>query len=80
MMHFDFETQYTLKIPKPQDLVKINMGFTNGVDYTMIIMGISIEIPVIYDFYLVVNYLRIVSRLYITPVLSVDEKPTCPSG
>jgi hypothetical protein len=56
------------------------MGFTNGVDYTMIIMGISIEIPVIYDFYLVVNYLRIVSRLYITPVLSVDEKPTCPSG
>ena len=24
MMHFDFETQYTLKIPKPQDLVKFN--------------------------------------------------------
>ena len=23
MMHFDFETQYTLKIPKPQDLVKL---------------------------------------------------------
>ena len=22
--HFDFETQYTLKIPKPQDLVKFN--------------------------------------------------------
>ena len=42
------------------------MGFTNGVDYTMIIMGISIEIPVIYGyFYLVVNYLRIVSKLYI---------------
>ena len=26
MMHFDFETQYTLKIPKPQDLVKFNIG------------------------------------------------------
>ena len=26
MMHFDFETQYTLKIPKPQDLVKFNNG------------------------------------------------------
>ena len=26
MMHFDFETQYTLKIPKPQDLVKFNTG------------------------------------------------------
>ena len=25
MMHFDFETQYTLKIPKPQDLVKFNI-------------------------------------------------------
>ena len=25
MMHFDFETQYALKIPKPQDLVKFNM-------------------------------------------------------
>ena len=24
MMHFDFETQYTLKNPKPQDLVKFN--------------------------------------------------------
>ena len=24
MMHFDFETQYTLKIPQPQDLVKFN--------------------------------------------------------
>ena len=24
MTHFDFETQYTLKIPKPQDLVKFN--------------------------------------------------------
>ena len=24
MMHFDFETQYTLKIPKSQDLVKFN--------------------------------------------------------
>ena len=24
MMHYDFETQYTLKIPKPQDLVKFN--------------------------------------------------------
>ena len=24
MMHFDFETQYTLKIPNPQDLVKFN--------------------------------------------------------
>ena len=24
MMHFDFETQYTVKIPKPQDLVKFN--------------------------------------------------------
>ena len=24
MMHFDFETQYTLKIPKTQDLVKFN--------------------------------------------------------
>ena len=24
MMHFDFETQYTLKIPKLQDLVKFN--------------------------------------------------------
>ena len=59
------------------------MGFTNVVDYTMIIMEISIEISVIYGyFYLVVNYLRIVSKLYIyiTPVLSVDEKPTCPSG
>ena len=29
MMHFDFETQYTLKIPKPQDLVHsiVNPGF-----------------------------------------------------
>ena len=26
MMHFHFETQYTLKIPKPQDLVKFNIG------------------------------------------------------
>jgi len=25
LMHFDFETQYTLKIPKPQDLVKFNI-------------------------------------------------------
>ena len=25
MMHFNFETQYTLKIPKTQDLVKFNM-------------------------------------------------------
>ena len=25
MMHFDFETQYTVKIPKPQDLVKFNI-------------------------------------------------------
>ena len=59
------------------------MGFTNVVDYTMIIMEISIEISVIYGyFYLVVNYLRIVSKLYIyiTPVLSVDEKPTYPTG
>ena len=24
MMHFDFETQYTLKIPNLQDLVKFN--------------------------------------------------------
>ena len=24
VMHFDFETQYTVKIPKPQDLVKFN--------------------------------------------------------
>ena len=28
MMHFDFETQYTLKIPKPQDLVKFNINDT----------------------------------------------------
>ena len=28
MMHFDFETQYTLKIPKPQDLVKFNKLYT----------------------------------------------------
>jgi hypothetical protein len=30
MMHFDFETQYTLKIPKPQDLVKFNIVISIG--------------------------------------------------
>ena len=30
MMHFDFETQYTLKIPKPQDLVKFNNLIAGG--------------------------------------------------
>ena len=60
-----------------------NMGkwdFTNGVDYIMIIIGISSVIPVVYGYFHLVNYLRIVSKLYITPVLSVDEKPTYPTG
>ena len=29
MVHFDFETQYTVKIPKPQDLVKFNNTYLN---------------------------------------------------
>ena len=37
MMHFDFETQYTLKIPKPQDLVKFNNQYTMVYgQYTMV--------------------------------------------
>ena len=31
-MHFDFETQYTLKIPKPQDLVKFNSPLSWTID------------------------------------------------
>ena len=33
MMHFDFETQYTLKIPKPQDLVKFNRERETNINY-----------------------------------------------
>ena len=35
MMHFDFETQYTLKIPKPQDLVKFNTTSTSSLYYLL---------------------------------------------
>ena len=41
MMHFDFETQYTLKIPKPQDLVKFNNQYTMVYgQYTMVYRSI----------------------------------------
>ena len=52
MMHFDFETQYTLKIPKPQDLVKFNSSYI--ITYIYICLFIYLYLSYVFPWFLII--------------------------